>query len=100
MPLCYIGTGKAMSDEHSNDSPSSSSPPPIEGQQQRESEAEWNPDRFPTSATPIFRGWAALALIIALLCGIVYYTSDHSDPEADEQLEKARSEFLDDEGEI
>ena len=63
------------------------------GQEAPRHDSEWDPDKFPTSAKPVFRSTALLVAIIALLCGLVYYSSDHSTPEADLEREAARQEF-------
>ncbi len=64
------------------------------GQQAPKQDTEWDPDKFPTSAKPIFRSTALLVATIALLCGLVYYSSDHSTPEEDLKRQEARQEFL------
>jgi hypothetical protein len=45
---------------------------------QRASSEDWNPDRFPTSARPVFRGLGLLFGLIGVLCFLVYYFSDNS----------------------
>ena len=46
---------------------------------------DWDPDRFPTSAKPVFTSMGMLALIITVLCFLVYYTSVHTEAEVKEE---------------
>ena len=43
---------------------------------------DWSTDYFPTSARPIFIGWAIVAIGVVSLCAAVYFLSEHpKDPE-------------------
>lgn len=59
---------------------------------------DWDKDKFPTSARPIFRGLGLLFLLIIGICGVVYLISDH--PKEDTtQRDNVISEFSPDDAE-
>lgn len=46
----------------------------------------WDPDRFPTSARPVFTSVGILIALIGALCFLVYYTSSH--PTDDDKVKR------------
>ncbi len=56
---------------------------------------DWDKDAFPTSAKPVYKAVAVLALLVATLCFAVYQSSEHPEVEArsDKRLE-LQSELL------
>lgn len=61
--------------------------------EQKAQNQDWNPDRFPTSATPVFRGLTLLFALIGALCFMVYYFSDRS---AEEEKSSDHKEAIED----
>lgn len=56
---------------------------------------DWSKDYFPTSAKPVFRSMALLALIIVILCVMVYYLSeDRPEEQPAENKRKSIAESL------
>jgi len=57
---------------------------------------DWDKDKFPTSARPIFRGVSLLVLLLACLCAFVYFSSDfsHIEEEKQEQRQSIEDDFL------
>lgn len=45
---------------------------------------DWDKDKFPTSAAPVFRGLGLLFLIIIAFCGVVYLLSEHPQEKEDQ----------------
>ncbi|MFN8389841.1 MAG: hypothetical protein U0136_06095 [Bdellovibrionota bacterium] len=55
--------------------------PPPQTQQltakENKASQDWDTDKFPTSARPVFVGWGIMVGGIILLCTVVYCISDH-----------------------
>jgi hypothetical protein len=49
---------------------------------------DWDKDKFPTSARPVFKGLGLLFLVIIGFCAVVYLLSEHPEVKKEESKNK------------